>query len=66
MNKKGFLYRNGLSIVFITLFLVTIVAQAVTGWKTHNNDLADEHAHALSFWQGKSKFRPHATDGIAY
>jgi hypothetical protein len=50
MNKKGFLYRNGLSIVFITLFLVTIAAQAFTGWKTHNSDLVDEHAAELSFW----------------
>jgi hypothetical protein len=30
--KKGFLYNNSLTIVFLALFIVTIAAQAITGW----------------------------------
>ncbi|WP_316740511.1 DUF6766 family protein [Pedobacter antarcticus] len=48
-EKPSFLYRNGLSIVFLTIFLITLVAQAITGWKTHNQELAEEHAAILSF-----------------
>ncbi|MBE9586663.1 hypothetical protein IM792_19595 [Mucilaginibacter sp. JRF] len=49
MKKHGFLYRNSLSLVFLTLFLLTLVAQALTGWKEHNQELQDEHALALNF-----------------
>jgi hypothetical protein len=40
-NPKGkhpYLYRNGLTIVFSLLFVFTLGAQAVTGWKEHNQD----------------------------
>jgi hypothetical protein len=49
MNSKGFYYRNSLSIVFTVLFLVTLAAQAYTGWKTHNQDLIDDQAKEISF-----------------
>jgi hypothetical protein len=49
MKKPGFLYRNGLSLLFLTLFLVTLLAQAFTGWKEHNQELREEHATELSF-----------------
>jgi len=49
MKKHTFFYRNGLSIVFTIMFLVTLGAQALTGWKEHNKDLQDEHASELSF-----------------
>lgn len=42
--RHSFYYRNGLSLVFLSLFLVTLVAQGLTGWKQHNKDLAEEHA----------------------
>lgn len=42
MKKHSFFYRNGLSIVFLTLFIITLVAQALTGWKEHNATLNDE------------------------
>lgn len=42
--KKSFIYRNSLSIVFITFFLCSLVAQAFFGWKQHNQELADELA----------------------
>jgi len=46
-GRHSFFYRNGLSFVFLTLFIVTLGAQAITGWKQHNQDLTEEHAAAL-------------------
>ena len=46
-GRHSFFYRNGLSFVFLTLFLVTLGAQAITGWRQHNQDLTEEHAEAL-------------------
>jgi len=41
-GKHSFFYRNGLTIVFISLFVITLFAQALTGWKQHNRDLKEE------------------------
>jgi hypothetical protein len=49
MKKQTFLYRNSLGLVFTALFMVTLLAQALTGWKTFNQELADEHAPAIGF-----------------
>jgi len=53
MTKRSkpysFLYRNGLTIVFLSLFLVTLLAQAFAGWKTHNEDLKQEQAAEIGF-----------------
>lgn len=49
MQKHSFFYRNGLSLVFLTLFIITLVAQALTGWKTHNEELREEGAATLAF-----------------
>jgi O-antigen ligase len=49
MRKSGFLYRNGLSIAFLLLFIATLLAQAFTGWKEYNQELQDTHASGLSF-----------------
>lgn len=38
-NKYSFFYRNSLTIVFVLLFMTTIIAQAITGLKVHNQDL---------------------------
>jgi len=46
-NQKSFFYRNGLTIVFMCLFIVTLVAQAITGWKQHNSELTEEHAQEI-------------------
>lgn len=40
--KKNFLYKNSLSIVFIALFLLALVAQTYFGWKQHLSEL-EEH-----------------------
>lgn len=42
--RHSFFYRNGLSLVFLSLFLITLVAQGLTGWKQHNKDLSEEQA----------------------
>ena len=47
-SKHSFFYRNGLSIVFLILFLTTLLAQGLTGWKKHNQDLTEEHAAEIS------------------
>jgi hypothetical protein len=42
MKKHTFFFRNGLTIVFITLFFITLVAQAISGWKEFNKERQDE------------------------
>jgi hypothetical protein len=46
--KPNFFYRNGLTIVFLTLFMITLAGQAFTGWKEHNKDLEETSTPALS------------------
>lgn len=50
-TKYSWVYRNGLSIVFIALFLVTLAAQALTGWKVHNEELINGGMQALSLME---------------
>jgi len=45
--KRSFFYRNGLTIVFLSLFIITLAAQALTGWKQHNADLKENHAQEI-------------------
>ncbi|WP_439558716.1 DUF6766 family protein [Dyadobacter sp.] len=47
--KHSFFYRNSLSIVFITLFLVTLAGQAITGWHEHNSELEQDNAAPIGF-----------------
>ncbi|HET8574303.1 MAG TPA: DUF6766 family protein [Edaphocola sp.] len=46
----SFLYRNGLSIVFLLLFFFTLLAQAVAGWRAHNQELKEEHTELIGFY----------------
>lgn len=48
-HKKSYFHRNGLTIVFLSLFTFTLIAQAFTGWKQHNIELEDEHARPIPF-----------------
>lgn len=48
-QKHGFLYKNGLSIVFLTLFVLALIAQAVTGWADHNSQLEEAGVQAITF-----------------
>lgn len=48
-NKKhSFLYKNGLSLFFLFLFIITLGGQALTGWRDHNEELKEKHAKELS------------------
>jgi hypothetical protein len=49
--KYSFLYRNGLTLFFLTLFVITWVAQALTGWKQNNQEIHDQGGQALGFIQ---------------
>lgn len=49
-KEKSFFYRNSLSIVFITLFVVAMVAQAFFGWKEHNQELLELNGSTLSLF----------------
>lgn len=49
MKKQTFFYRNSLAIVFTALFIVTLIAQAFSGWKEHNQERQDDHAPAITF-----------------
>jgi hypothetical protein len=49
--KHSFWYRNGLTLFFLTLFIITLVAQALTGWKENNQDLQDIGGAPLSLMQ---------------
>lgn len=46
--RKGFFYRNGLTIVFLLLFIASLVGQFFTGWKEYNNDLQDDNYRPVS------------------
>lgn len=48
-KKYSFFYRNSLTIVFMTLFFCTLAAQALTGWKEHNQELLEEGGRQLGF-----------------
>ena len=51
-NKTDrFFYRNGLSIVLISLFFIALIAQAVFGWKQHNQELEELGGQALGLGQ---------------
>lgn len=48
MKKQSFVYRNGLSLVIIILFVLALCGQAFTGWKEYNEELNGEHVAELS------------------
>lgn len=46
-DRHSFFYRNGLGIVALTLFALTLVAQALTGWHEHNAQLQQDGTTAI-------------------
>ncbi len=46
-KKYSYLYRNGLSLTFLFLMLLSFAGQIYTGWKEHNDFLADYGVVAL-------------------
>lgn len=55
-SKASFFYRNSLTIVFMVLFIISIVGQAITGWKEHNEYLTEKG-------QPESAFSNYLTSG---
>ncbi len=52
MNMKekkaySYFYRNGLSLVFLGLFICTLCMQLLTGWKVYNEELQQAHYPAM-------------------
>ncbi len=50
MKNHTFLYRNGLSIVFLLLLLLCLFAQTLTGWHEFNNELEEMQMPAIGLW----------------
>ena len=48
---KRFLYENGLTLVLMALFLLTILGQTLTGWVEHNKDKETHHEPTVSLTQ---------------
>lgn len=48
-KSQSFVYRNGLSLVFLLFFIIAIIAQAFTGWKEYNQQLIEENASEIHF-----------------
>ncbi len=47
-KKQSFFYRNGLSIVLLVMMLIFWSAQFISGWKDHNEELADQQQPELT------------------
>jgi len=50
-NKDSFLYRNSLTITFLSLAVITIVAQVFTGLQQYNDFLNDYHQNSVGISQ---------------
>src|SRR5688572_29640387 len=48
---KKIFRNNGLSIVFLLLFIITLVAQAWNGHKQYNEEMSEEGGHQVSLIQ---------------
>jgi hypothetical protein len=46
-SHYSYVKRNGLTLVFLLLFIITLVAQALTGWKQNNQERADHGGSPL-------------------
>jgi hypothetical protein len=42
MKRSSFLYKNSLSLVIFSIFLIFLAAQAYTGWKQYNEDMLEK------------------------
>ena len=48
-REYSWIYRNSLSVVFLGLFVITLFAQAFTGWEVHNEKLVEGGRESLAF-----------------
>ena len=49
-TKNSFLYKNSLSIAFLVLAFITILAQILTGMRQYNTFLNEHHKNAVDLW----------------
>jgi hypothetical protein len=49
--KKGFLHKNSLTIVFLLLFVTSLIGQIFTGLKEHNQDLKEDNYQEITLTQ---------------
>ncbi|MDQ1142766.1 MAG: hypothetical protein EOO20_02930 [Chryseobacterium sp.] len=47
-QNKPWIYRNSLSIFFLSIFFITLSGQALTGWKELNSELAELNGKQVS------------------
>ncbi|WP_298740201.1 DUF6766 family protein [uncultured Chitinophaga sp.] len=47
--RHGFFYRNGLTLTFLLLLILSLGGQAYTGWLEHNEELSEKGGAAISF-----------------
>ena len=45
---KQFIRNNGLSLVFVLLFIITLWGQAITGWHEHNQQMQEDGGGQIS------------------
>lgn len=43
MKKQSFLFKNSLSIVFLTLFFISLIGQLFFGWHEYNDELKNDN-----------------------
>lgn len=48
-SPPSFFKRNGLTLFFLVIFIITLLAQAITGWKDNNQKIIDEGGQAIVF-----------------
>ncbi len=46
---KRILHDNGLTLVLLVMFILTLFGQVLSGWQAHNNDQREHHQPAVSF-----------------
>jgi len=46
---QPFYRRNGLTLFFLIIFIITLVAQALTGWKENNHEVVEKGGQAIPF-----------------
>ena len=46
-----FFYRNSLTLVFMLIFLLSLIGQMITGWQEYNQQLAEQGAPSVDYGQ---------------
>ena len=47
-HQKSFFFKNSLSIVFLTLAVMTLMSQAISGWLEYNKFLKEHNVLSIS------------------